>query len=91
MHVFVAVRARKGTHTCMCGEGGSTHKRRRKGGREEGKERDDCKDFFPFLISNLLKNRNNWNFIFAKFVLFCRKKNALAKNIHSYSESGLSI
>lgn len=55
MHVFVAVRARKGTHTCMCGEGGSTHKRRRKGGREEGRERDDCKDFFPFLISNLLK------------------------------------
>lgn len=51
MRVFVSVKARKGTHTCMRGEsaaappreGGSTHKRGREGGREMIE-----RIFFPF-------------------------------------------
>lgn len=96
MCVFVSVRASKCTHTCMCneggtappGEGGSIHKR--EGGREGGRERDDCKDFFPFLISNLLKKETSANSFLLNLFFSVGKKNTLAKNIHSYSESGLS-
>lgn len=57
--------------TAPPGEGGNIHKR--EGGREGGRERD----FFPFFsLSNKqsAEKRNKCKFIFAKFVLFSRKK-----------------
>ena len=59
--------------------------------REGGGERDDCNDFFSFSNKLSDEKRNHCKFIFAEFVLFSKgKKNALAKNIHSYREFELS-
>lgn len=63
--------------------------------RESVRERI-ARDSFPSVISNLLKIEMTVNSVFAELVLFSRekkkekKKSALAKNIHSYSELELS-
>lgn len=92
MHVFVSLTARKCMCTCMCGEGGVAPPR--EGGNTYKRGREEMIAgifFFPLSNKQSAETRNNCKFIFTKFVLFCRKKIALAKNIGSYSESGLSI
>lgn len=91
MCVLVSVRARKCTHKCMCDEGGTAPPREGGSTHKRGRERDDCKDIFPFLISNLLKIETTANSFLLNLFFSEEKKNALAKNIHSYSESELSI
>lgn len=49
-----------------------------------------ARNFFPFLISNLLKIGTTANSFLLNLSFSVGKKNALAKNIHSYSEFELS-
>lgn len=76
MCVFVSVRARKCTHTCMCGEGGATPPREGVSTHKRGREGERWLQgfIFPSLISNLLKIETTAN-SFSLILFFSAGKN----------------